>query len=208
MFEAKTFKKTKDRRKFIEKCFKEADKDGDKCVDFMETLAILNRLNISISYELAKELFQKAIVINKPKNGAEVVDLDEFIVFFESLENRWEVEELFRKYAKPGGTIMGPDELQNFLTQEQNMTVSLDDCQKYIEKFQTSWYASLSTHLLEASQRNPASSMILEKYMNPKGLLVNLYISFEVVLVQRMFSPKKSHQSSNSLRTISNEFKT
>lgn len=58
MFEAKTAKKTRDRRAFIERCFKEADRDGDRFINFIEAMSILNRLNISINHDLAKELFQ------------------------------------------------------------------------------------------------------------------------------------------------------
>lgn len=105
----------------------------------------------------------------KKVKGEEALDMDEFFTFFDNLEHRWEVEELFRQYAKPGGTIMGPDELQKFLQAEQSTDLPLETCQRYIEKFQTSWYASLSTNLLEASQRLPASTQILELYMNSKG---------------------------------------
>ncbi|XP_015790131.1 1-phosphatidylinositol 4,5-bisphosphate phosphodiesterase eta-2 [Tetranychus urticae] len=170
MFEAKTAKKTKDRRAFVEKCFKEADKDGDRFINFFEAMSILNRLNIAINNELAKELFQKSAKKHSTrKSDEEVLDLDEFFIFFDSLEHRWEVDKLFRQYAKSGGTTMGPEELQQFFKEEQGIDLSLDTCQKYIDKFQTSWYASLSTNLLEASQRQPASSQILELYMNSKG---------------------------------------
>uniref|UniRef100_T1KSZ0 phosphoinositide phospholipase C n=1 Tax=Tetranychus urticae TaxID=32264 RepID=T1KSZ0_TETUR len=71
MFEAKTAKKTKDRRAFVEKCFKEADKDGDRFINFFEAMSILNRLNIAINNELAKEFGRSFLISGGTTIGAE-----------------------------------------------------------------------------------------------------------------------------------------
>lgn len=82
---------------------------------------------------------------------------------------RSDIETIFKAYAKDRD-MMGPEELQKFLFNEQYMSFELSECEKFIEKYQSHW---LAENWLENSIKQE-DYYILERYMNIKGMLLLL----------------------------------
>lgn len=107
------------------------------------------------------------------KDSEQVIDFDEFIIFFDSLVRRTDIETIFKAYAKDRD-MMGPEELQKFLFNEQYTSIDLSECEKLIEKYQSLW---LAENLLDTSLKQD-DYFILERYMNIKGNSRDRYNTF------------------------------
>ncbi|XP_074598689.1 1-phosphatidylinositol 4,5-bisphosphate phosphodiesterase zeta-1-like [Brevipalpus obovatus] len=174
LFSAKNNQKNEATRTFLLKSFKEVDTDSDNCIDFIQAYSILNKLGIPINKKIAQEIFEKSDIVSKVKGNEKIIDFDEFIIFYENLTRRADIEEVFTKYAKDQD-MLGPEELQRFFFTEQYISYDLADCKRFIEKYQSSW---LSKNLLDNSMRLDETH-ILEHYMNVKG--------FEAMLLSEDF---------------------
>ncbi|KAK3912705.1 1-phosphatidylinositol 4,5-bisphosphate phosphodiesterase delta-3-A [Frankliniella fusca] len=119
--------------------FVAADRDNSGSLKFNECLPLLQRLNIKLSKEEVRRIFDEADT-NKHENPNEEPSLDakEFAQFYLLLLKRPELEDIYHKYAC-SGQEMTTQELQHFLEKEQKMVdVTLDDCRSLIEKYELS----------------------------------------------------------------------
>lgn len=120
------------------------------------------------------------------KGNEKIIDFDEFIIFYENLTRRVDIEEVFTKYAKDQD-MLGPEELQRFFFIEQYSSCDLAECKRFIEKYQSSW---LSKNLLDNSMRLDETH-ILEHYMNVKGNFISIH--------EAQFSLSNMHQYTSNL---------
>jgi phosphatidylinositol phospholipase C delta len=116
--------------------FRYADRNGDGVLSLKEVTGLLKYLNIEVAPDQAKQIFDSADT-KKEKNrkGEDGLDLDEFVLFYKSLTNRTEVEQLFEKYNYEG-KYLDADELKDFLALEQHMDVSVEDCERLIHEYE------------------------------------------------------------------------
>ncbi|CAG2108330.1 unnamed protein product [Medioppia subpectinata] len=69
--------------------------------------------------------------------GDHTLDWEEFLIFYQLINQRPELDELFQDYSVNSTCIMGPEELRDFLIEEQKMTkASLADCEAYISRYE------------------------------------------------------------------------
>uniref|UniRef100_X1YV20 Phosphoinositide phospholipase C n=1 Tax=Capitella teleta TaxID=283909 RepID=X1YV20_CAPTE len=113
---------------WLKEVFRQADKNGDEYLNLKEVLALLKDLNIAVDLDTAKVVFQ---VCND--KGEDVLDMDEFMVFYNMLTKRDEIEQLFEEYNQEG-QYWDVSELQDFLKKEQYTQMSSDGCMALIEK--------------------------------------------------------------------------
>jgi len=85
--------------RWLRKQFNSADLDKNKCLNFQETLRLLNQLNISMDDSEAKQLFHAANVRKSVKPGTpESLDEDEFVLLYFALLKRPDFDLLFERY--------------------------------------------------------------------------------------------------------------
>ncbi|CAG2105999.1 unnamed protein product [Medioppia subpectinata] len=113
---------------WLEKQFREADKNKNKSLSFKEVVSLLNRINISLSDKNAKQFF---------KARDPTLDWEEFLKFYQLINIRPALDRLFKKYSVNNTSFMGPEELKEFLITQQKMTkVTLADCEAYISRYE------------------------------------------------------------------------
>ena len=82
---------------WLRKKFNSADVDNNKSLTFNETMKLIRELNIEMSDSEAKKLFDEANTRRAGKRELEVLDEDEFIVFYFRLLQRPEIEKLYAR---------------------------------------------------------------------------------------------------------------
>jgi Ca2+-binding EF-hand superfamily protein len=82
---------------WLRKKFNGADLDNNKCLSFQEVMKLIRELNIQMSDSQAKKLFDEANTTRAGRKELEVLDEDEFIVFYFRLLQRPEIEKLFKR---------------------------------------------------------------------------------------------------------------
>lgn len=115
--------------------FQKADVNRSGSLNFSECQNLLKQLNVSMDKNHCRALFNAANFKCHKVDGEDVLDREEFIKFYHSLLSRPDIDKIFKTYTAQNMTIMGPEELRRFLTQEQKMNVTLSDCKQIIEKF-------------------------------------------------------------------------
>jgi Ca2+-binding EF-hand superfamily protein len=101
------------RQRWIRELWDIADKDNSGTLTVKEVEALLKSLNCFISHEDLERRIAKA-----DRDGDHsTLTFDEFMLFFSSLSERPEVNEILTKYGKNG--TMTVTDLKNFLTEEQ-----------------------------------------------------------------------------------------
>ncbi|GAB6028887.1 hypothetical protein CHUAL_004687 [Chamberlinius hualienensis] len=118
---------------WLKQQFRKADKNFDRSLNFSECLNLLGQLNIEVDDKYAKKLFNESNINKSTKNDEEVLDEDEFVLFYTKLLNRPELEELIRKFGIQNTELMGPRELYDFLVHQQKDIKSLKDCEAVIK---------------------------------------------------------------------------
>ncbi|XP_013779899.1 1-phosphatidylinositol 4,5-bisphosphate phosphodiesterase delta-4-like [Limulus polyphemus] len=107
--------------RWLKERFRKADKDNNGILNFKECLEFLSQINVSIEEIHAKILFDAANFEKIKVNGEPVLNPEGFVRFYNILMKRPELDKLFKKYSVNKASIMGPEELCNFLTKEQKV---------------------------------------------------------------------------------------
>ncbi|XP_054156310.1 1-phosphatidylinositol 4,5-bisphosphate phosphodiesterase delta-4-like [Oppia nitens] len=120
--------------------FREADRNSNGNLSFDEVYDLVNHMNISMNRKHAKALFnmthKKKLNLREMK-GDDNLNMDEFFKFYELINERPELDTIFKKYSVNNTCIMGPEELQYFLKTEQKMTnATIEDCEAYIKRYE------------------------------------------------------------------------
>jgi len=124
---------------YLKNQFRKADANGSGHLDFSETKELCNSLNIKLSREDFKKLFDAANTekTNPATNEkGEVLDEDEFVAFYYKLMRRPEIDDLFHRYSNK--ERMTVNELDTFLKEEQKVQLLLEECREIIKNFETS----------------------------------------------------------------------
>ncbi|KAH7970773.1 hypothetical protein HPB49_015443 [Dermacentor silvarum] len=120
--------------------FQKADVNKSGALNFQECQGLLRQLNITMDKRHCRALFNAANFKKHKVSGEDVLDREEFIAFYHSLLSRPDIDAIFKTYAGHSMNVMGPDQLQKFLTQEQKMNVSFEDCKRIIENYEVDKY--------------------------------------------------------------------
>lgn len=123
-----------DEERWLKDLVRKADVNGNGSLNFDECLGLLNQLNIGMRRKEAKKLFNAANFRKVKIDGEDALEPDEFVQFYRSLIHRPELEELMKKYSVSKSVLWGSEELKNFLQKEQNMILSMDECEDLIEE--------------------------------------------------------------------------
>ncbi|GFT52510.1 1-phosphatidylinositol 4,5-bisphosphate phosphodiesterase delta-4 [Nephila pilipes] len=123
-----------DEEKWLKDLVRKADVNGNGSLNFEECLGLLNQLNIGMRRKEAKKLFNAANFRKVKIAGEDALEPDEFVQFYRSLVHRPELEELMKKYSVSKSILWGSEELKNFLQKEQNMSLSIEECEDLIEE--------------------------------------------------------------------------
>ncbi|XP_023931951.1 1-phosphatidylinositol 4,5-bisphosphate phosphodiesterase delta-4 isoform X2 [Lingula anatina] len=123
------------RKAWIARCFRKADRSKDGRLTRKEVVDLMDAMNAGIDKVTISEMFDKAnFRDDKDEHGRDVLDLEEFVKFYELLTYREELEELFKSYTG-GGEDMSAEVLKTFLETEQKVEKSIEDCEKLIKEF-------------------------------------------------------------------------
>lgn len=124
-----------DKSGWLKQLFKEADIDRSGFLNFDECCRFLSNLNVNVDKEKAGKLFHLANTDGQLDNGKDVLDVNEFLQFYNLVSERSELVKLFHDYAR-GDTYISASSLAKFLREEQEMkNVDLDYAQTLIERF-------------------------------------------------------------------------
>uniref|UniRef100_T1JBA8 Phosphoinositide phospholipase C n=1 Tax=Strigamia maritima TaxID=126957 RepID=T1JBA8_STRMM len=122
--------------KWLKDHFRKADVDKSGALDFDECLRLLNQLNIEMDVFHARRIFNEANIVKNKRNGEDVIDEDELVVFHKLLRKRPMLEELFNRYTG-GAPMMTPTQLLNFLKTEQHMEqITIEEVSDIIDQFE------------------------------------------------------------------------
>uniref|UniRef100_A0A646QFE3 Phosphoinositide phospholipase C n=1 Tax=Hemiscolopendra marginata TaxID=943146 RepID=A0A646QFE3_9MYRI len=121
---------------WLKRQFRNADVDKSGALNFDECLGLLNQLNIDMSRDHARKIFDQANTNKTKRKGEDVIDEEEFVLFYKLLVTRPEVEKAFNKYS--GGTALwGATQLLAFLENDQKIqNITLDDAIDIIELYE------------------------------------------------------------------------
>uniref|UniRef100_A0A914V4X9 Phosphoinositide phospholipase C n=1 Tax=Plectus sambesii TaxID=2011161 RepID=A0A914V4X9_9BILA len=119
--------------------FKKADKDGNGVLTFPELWELFKRLNLEVSLEYGREMFDRADVVKTTigPTGEAVLDDQEFLGLFRSLTARPELETVMRMYASNGENFLVAKDVQEFLIEEQGCNdIDLKKAESIIQMFE------------------------------------------------------------------------
>ncbi|XP_035222193.1 1-phosphatidylinositol 4,5-bisphosphate phosphodiesterase eta-2-like isoform X2 [Stegodyphus dumicola] len=125
-----------DEERWLKDQVRKADVSGNGSLTFEECLGLLNQLNISMRRKEAKKLFHTANFRKNKIDGEDALDPEEFVIFYRSLTHRPELEELMKKYSVSRSVLWGAEELRNFLYEEQNVSLSIQECESLIDEYE------------------------------------------------------------------------
>ncbi|XP_066498641.1 1-phosphatidylinositol 4,5-bisphosphate phosphodiesterase delta-1a isoform X2 [Hoplias malabaricus] len=126
---------------WIISCMRKADKNGDNMMTLSELKHFMRQINTEVDDTYAAMLFEKC---DTSKSGT--LEGEEIKQFYELLTSRQEINEIYGKYAQTDG-LMSADDLLNFLRTEQRESVTLEDAERLIEKYEPNLTAKLNTLL-------------------------------------------------------------
>jgi len=141
---------------YLKKQFQQADKNKNGSLTFEECLGLTEQLNIQMDKKNLLEFFQAANKNKAKKGEKEALDESEFISFYYSLLRRPELDEIFIKYickkrhdgddkSNGDGTVWNNEEkdmmmtaevLADFLSTEQKIEMTTEECQEFINAFE------------------------------------------------------------------------
>ncbi|XP_048868373.1 1-phosphatidylinositol 4,5-bisphosphate phosphodiesterase delta-1-like isoform X2 [Brienomyrus brachyistius] len=144
---------------WIFNCMRKADQNSDNKMSLKELKRFLLEINIEVDDTYAEMLFEKC---DKSKSG--YLEGSEIEDFYKLLTSREEIDVIYGKYAQTGGQMTTRD-LLHFLLQEQRESVSLEDAQKLIEKYEVDDIAKEKQHMTKDG---------FLMYLNqPEGMILN-----------------------------------
>ncbi|OQR69736.1 1-phosphatidylinositol 4 [Tropilaelaps mercedesae] len=106
--------------------FERADRDNNGFINFRECMKLFRQMNYFPKRNDLQSHFKDA------SNGERLLDRKRFVDVFNSMQTRVDICELFNVYKSKDSSFMGPEELQNFLRQEQMEECSIEACQVII----------------------------------------------------------------------------
>ncbi|XP_036413907.1 1-phosphatidylinositol 4,5-bisphosphate phosphodiesterase delta-1a isoform X2 [Colossoma macropomum] len=157
---------------WIISCMRKADKNGDNRMTLKELKHFLRQINIEVDDTHATMLFEKC---DTSRSGT--LEGDEIKQFYELLTYREEIEVIYGKYALTEGQMSAAD-LLKFLKTEQMESWSVEDAEKFIEKYEPDQTAKQKKHLTkdgflryfsqkEGSILNPAHQPVYQDMSQP-----------------------------------------
>ncbi|XP_021921017.1 1-phosphatidylinositol 4,5-bisphosphate phosphodiesterase eta-2-like isoform X2 [Zootermopsis nevadensis] len=124
--------------RWLKQRFQEADLDGNGSLNFDECLILLKQLNAKLPRDTVKRLFHIANINTNSRNDEQVLDAEEFVIFYMNLMSRSEIKELFTRYSK-NDKEMNAQELCHFIQTEQHCKdFTVEQCNTLIETFEDS----------------------------------------------------------------------
>ncbi|KAM4627582.1 1-phosphatidylinositol 4,5-bisphosphate phosphodiesterase eta-1 [Polymixia lowei] len=119
---------------WMKQTFEEADKNGDGLLNIEEIYQLLHKLNVNLPRRKVKQMFQEADTDDQQGT----LTYEEFSVFYKMMSLRRDLFLLMMVYSDKKDHLT-PEELANFLRNEQKMTaVTPEYCADIIEKFEVS----------------------------------------------------------------------
>ncbi|XP_030625453.1 1-phosphatidylinositol 4,5-bisphosphate phosphodiesterase delta-1a isoform X2 [Chanos chanos] len=115
---------------WIFNCMRKADKNADNKMTIKELKHFLRQINIEVDDTYAAMLFKKC-----DKSNSGTLEGTEIKEFYDLLTCREEIEVIYGKYAQTDSQMSDRD-LLNFLLNEQRESVSLEQAQKLISKYE------------------------------------------------------------------------
>ncbi|XP_060086322.1 1-phosphatidylinositol 4,5-bisphosphate phosphodiesterase eta-2-like [Ylistrum balloti] len=169
--------------RWIKDAFNMADKNNDGSLDFDEVMKLLKQLNADMDKKYVKALFDKADT-EKSVKGKSRLDKSEFVQFYHLLTERAEIEEIFLRYDGGKG-YMDCQDLQNFLKNDQKVTMHEEDVNEIIAAYEPQKQLQLDdrmgligfrTFLTSRDQQmfNPSCRRVYQDMTQP---ITNYYIS-------------------------------
>ena len=108
-------------KRVIEGAFRAADKNGDERLNQREIYNLLATLNIKIERKILKKL-----IVEADKDGNGVLDLQEFVDFYQELRYRKEVKLLYTQLNKAAWSTITTGALRDWLTTTQGIHFASD----------------------------------------------------------------------------------
>ncbi|XP_077580843.1 1-phosphatidylinositol 4,5-bisphosphate phosphodiesterase delta-1-like isoform X1 [Stigmatopora nigra] len=115
---------------WIFSCLRKADKNKDSRLSISEVKDFLRLINIEVDDSYADMLFEKC---DRSKSG--YLSGEEIKLFYDLLTYREEIGVIFLEYARSAG-VMKPENLVEFLQNEQREMITLADAHHIIEMFE------------------------------------------------------------------------
>ncbi|XP_057714453.1 1-phosphatidylinositol 4,5-bisphosphate phosphodiesterase delta-1b [Corythoichthys intestinalis] len=115
---------------WIFSCLSKADKNKDGKLSMSDVKDFMRLINIDIDDSYAEMLFEKC---DKSKSG--YLSGEEIQHFYDLLTYREEIDVIYKEYARSAG-VMKPENLVEFLQNEQREMISLADANQIIETFE------------------------------------------------------------------------
>ena len=137
----KSIEMQKEYELYLRNQFHAADENDSGNLTLNEFAGLLLQLNIDLNAKQISQIFDEVNTDSTPEHGGseQVIDEHEFLEFYHNLLERQELNDLFKSYATSyNGLSMTPAELGLFLTTEQNMEISEDECAVIIKEFEPS----------------------------------------------------------------------
>ncbi|GFG35396.1 hypothetical protein Cfor_10126 [Coptotermes formosanus] len=100
--------------RWLKQQFQEADVDKNGSLNFEECLKLLKQLNVKLPKPTVKRIFDSANTNKNMRDGEQVLDADEFVMFYMNLMSRSEVRELFEKYLT-GNQLSGESSVEGYI---------------------------------------------------------------------------------------------
>uniref|UniRef100_A0A7N8YB36 Phosphoinositide phospholipase C n=1 Tax=Mastacembelus armatus TaxID=205130 RepID=A0A7N8YB36_9TELE len=144
---------------WIFSCLKKADKNKDNKMNLEEIKDFFRLINIEVDDNHAEMLLKKC---DKSKSG--YLDGEEIKHFYDLLTYREEISVIYGEYAKSAG-FMSPNNLVDFLMNEQREKATLADAHKIIEKYEPDEHAKEKKLL--------SKDGFLMYLQNPDALILN-----------------------------------
>lgn len=124
--------------RWLKQQFQEADVDKNGSLNYEECLKLLKQLNVKLPKPTVKRMFVSANTNKNMRDGEQVLDADEFVMFYLNLMSRSEVKQIFERYSKDGKE-MNAEELCQFIQKEQHCRdFTVEQCKTLIETFEQS----------------------------------------------------------------------
>nr|XP_061795069.1 1-phosphatidylinositol 4,5-bisphosphate phosphodiesterase delta-1-like [Nerophis lumbriciformis] len=115
---------------WIFSCLSKADKNKDGKLSMSDVKDFMRLINIDVDDSYAEMLFEKC---DKSKSG--YLSGEEIQHFYDLLTYREEIDVIYKEYARSAG-VMKPENLVEFLQNEQREMISLADANQIIETFE------------------------------------------------------------------------
>lgn len=128
-----------DEKRWLLENFKKADVNNNGRLSFNEVWKLLKKLNLQISEPYALAMFLDADTKKtESSTGDRVLDQNEFLLFFERLTHRPELDNALRLFSSIDDCALTVNDLRSFLVDEQQFPdVDEKKCESIIETYET-----------------------------------------------------------------------